>query len=322
MDKNTFISAQPSVPINSSQTSAPYITTSSSLINTSTLEETLHHITPEFPYMTELCAIHNCPGGIFPWHWHREVEIFYIRSGTLDYILPSGCYTFRQGEGGFINSGILHMTCCPKNHTCTQEEHLFLPSFIGGQELSILTSRYITPILEHPSLELYRFDPTCPSHRKVINLMKTAFDCYTAALEGYEFELREYMTKIWMLLFSFTKDLQTQTQKRPRNDRIKTMMAFIASHYQEKLTLKQIADSCFISPRECSRCFQETLGQSPFSYLMDYRLHKACSLLAHTTLTVTQISTACGFASSSYFTQVFRQAFGCTPREYAKSRQY
>ncbi len=46
------------------------------------------------------------------------------------------------------------------------------------------------------------------------------------------------------------------------------MMEFIASHYQEKLTLKQIADSSFISPRECSRCFQETLGQSPFSYLI------------------------------------------------------
>ena len=96
------------------------------------------------------------------------------------------------------------------------------------------------------------------------------------------------------------------------------MMEFIASHYQEKLTLKQIADSSFISPRECNRCFQETLGQSPFSYLINYRLHKACSLLSHTSLTVTQVSAACGFSSSSYFTHIFHQTFGCTPREYKK----
>ena len=126
------------------------------------------------------------------------------------------------------------------------------------------------------------------------------------------------MTKIWKIIFSYTKDFKTVTKKRPRNDRIKTMMEFIASHYQEKLTLKQIADSSFISPRECNRCFQETLGQSPFSYLINYRLHKACSLLSHTSLTVTQVSAACGFSSSSYFTHIFHQTFGCTPREYKK----
>ena len=317
MYNNTIGSTQPSISMDSGQTSA-YITTSTSTINASTLEETLHHITPEFPYMAELCAIHTCPGGIFPWHWHKEVEFFYMRNGSLDYILPSGSYTFHQGEGGFINSGVLHMTCCPKHHSCIQEEHIFLPSFIGGHETSILMTRYITPILEHPSLELYRFSPDIPNHQEAMNLMRKAFDCYTAELEGYEFEIRESMTRLWQILFSHTKNFQIGAKKRPRNDRIKAMMEFIASHYQAKLTLKQIADSSFISPRECCRCFQETLGQSPFSYLINYRLHKACGLLSHTSLTVTQVSAACGFNSSSYFTHIFHQTFGCTPREYKK----
>lgn len=298
-----------------------YIHTSNSRINTSTLEETLRHITPDFPYTSDICLLHTLPGCTFPWHWHKEVEIFYLRRGTMDYILPGGTCTFCQGEGGFINSGILHMTCCPKNQACVQEEHLFLPSFLGGGDTSILTTRYILPVTEQSGIELYRFDPAVPEHEKIIRLMRESYDCYEAAQEGYEFQVREYMVKIWRILFSLTKDFQADKKKRPHSDRIKLMMEFIASHYHEKLTLKQIADSAFVSPRECSRCFQEVLGQTPFLYLTDYRLHKACSFLAHTDLSITHISAACGFSSSSYFAQTFHKAFGCTPRQYAQENR-
>ncbi len=293
-----------------------YITTENSRINTSTLEESHRHITPEFPYMTDLCAIHNLPGRSFPWHWHGEVELFYMRDGVLDYVLPSGAYTFRRGEGGFINSGVLHMTSCPKGCVCLQEEHIFPTSFLGGEEPSILLTRYITPVLEHDGLDLYRFDPSVPAHREIISLMRNAHDAYIQKEVGYEFDVREHMARLWKILFSLTRDLQTDEKKRPRSDRIKTMMEFVASHYQDKVTLEQIAGSAYISPRECSRCFQENLGQSPFSYLTGYRLRKACGLLSHTSLSVTQIGASCGFNSSSYFGQAFREAFGCTPREY------
>lgn len=287
-------------------------------INQATLEENVNHITPEFPYVANLCDLHIYPGNTFPWHWHNEVEFFYMREGKLEYHLPGGSYTFLKGEGGFINANILHMTCCEEKLACDQIEHIFLPQIIGGQKNSILMRKYINPIIGNPDLDLFRFEPTNQEHQAIIDILRDAYDIYTEKYEGYEFDILEKISQLWKLFFFLTGSQHQEKKACLHSDRIKTMMEFIADHYQEKLTLKQIADSSYISSRECCRCFHETLGQSPFTYLMDYRLRKACSLLSHTQLSITDIGTACGFDSSSYFGKVFREKFGCSPREYRR----
>ena len=77
-------------------------------VDPETKQERMQHITPDFPYGADLCDLHIFPGNMFPWHWHRELEVFYMRKGSLTYHLPCGAVTFSQGEGGFIHSNILH----------------------------------------------------------------------------------------------------------------------------------------------------------------------------------------------------------------------
>lgn len=45
-----------------------------------------------------------------PWHWHEEVELFYIENGVLEYDIPKGRIVFPKGSGGLVNSNVLHMT--------------------------------------------------------------------------------------------------------------------------------------------------------------------------------------------------------------------
>lgn len=290
-------------------------------INPATLEETVAHVSPEFPYMSDLCDLHDYPGNEFPWHWHGEVEFFYMREGRLDYLLPSGKHTFYEGEGAFINANVLHMTRCEKTVPCVQEEHIFQPQFIGGARGSVLMQKYVLPITENPDFELMRMDPACRAHAGMMMRLREAHQLYVEKPEGYEFDLREKMTQVWRSLYALTKDMQQSKKPKITSDRIKRMMAYISAHYPEKLTLSQIAASGHVSIRECCRCFQVSLGVPPFSYLMDYRLHKACDLLSHMALSITEIAIACGFHTSSYFGKSFREKFGCTPKEYREAKR-
>ena len=292
------------------------------VIDSLTLEERVHWITPEFPYMANLCDMGAFLDSTCPWHWHGEVELFYIQSGTLEYHLPSGCRLFQAGEGGFLNAGVLHMTRQAGEGPCLQEEVLFHPRFVGGEENSILTRKYIRPLVDNPDLALLRLSPDCPAHRPLLGLIREAFRTYQNKAEGYELDAREQMTRLWRGLLALPRDTGWTRRPDPRanNLRVKSMMEFISEHYAEKLTLEQIAQAGSVSPRECGRCFQETLGLSPFQYLMDLRLRRSCQLLAHTGLSITEIAAACGFGTSSYFSRAFRERFGQTPLACRKSR--
>lgn len=94
------------------------------------------------------------------------------------------------------------------------------------------------------------------------------------------------------------------------------MLSFIAAHYGEKLELDQIAAAAGLSPRACGRCFQAQLGTTPFAYLMDYRIQRACEQLAAGNLSVGAVALRCGFSSSSYFGRIFREKTSMTPQQY------
>ena len=95
--------------------------------------------------------------------------------------------------------------------------------------------------------------------------------------------------------------------------RVQQMLAFIHAHYAEKVTLADIAGAASISRSEAGRCFQAYMGCSPVDALIRYRLQKACSLLQDATLTLQEISHACGFNSVNYFSRQFRRCYGRAP---------
>jgi AraC-like DNA-binding protein len=290
-----------------------------SRVNPVTKHETVDH-SAAFPYHSDCCDLHDYPGNQFSWHWHREIEIFYMREGRLEYALPGGNAVFEAGDGGFLNSNVLHLSSCRQEDACRQEEQQFLPELIGGFPGSLVMQKYVQPVLEAPGLTLLPLRAGEAAHAPLLDAICRAYEASQSGRAGYELEVQSALLDFWLALYRLSPSFAPRRNAAVDDQRIKRMIAYIAAHYGDKLSLGEIAQAAYLSPRACNRCFQEQLGTTPFGYLLEYRVQKARELLLAGTEPVGEIALQCGFGSSSYFGKIFLEKTGMTPSDCRKKR--
>lgn len=257
-----------------------------------------------------------------PWHWHTELEINWVESGTLEFQTPEQTVSARKGEVVFVNSGVLH-TCFPSgSEPCRYYTHIFNMHFLSGMYNSIFEEKYFLPVTRNSLLQVWKVQPDSLLHMEMIHAEMKAIELCREEPEGFEFDLRTRLCDFWQLLIEDTRQLRASAKPRKNTDteRIKSMMQFIHEHYGDKVALEDIAASASISTRECTRCFRRCIEASPNEYLNSYRLRMAVRLLMESDLSIMEIAEECGFSSASYFTKTFRDTMGCTPKEYRDGR--
>ncbi len=94
------------------------------------------------------------------------------------------------------------------------------------------------------------------------------------------------------------------------------MAGFIAQNYTQPLTAETIGQHVGLHPNYAMSLFQRTFGTTLIKYITQHRLSHAQRLLVTTEDLILKIAFSSGFGSLSRFNEAFRQAFGCTPREY------
>lgn len=94
---------------------------------------------------------------------------------------------------------------------------------------------------------------------------------------------------------------------------IRQALLYIDRHFREPLSLAEVAQQAYLSPNYFSERFHQVAGQSFQSYLQTRRLRFAHSLLAATTLPITEICHASGFNDLSHFGRAFKRHFGQSP---------
>jgi len=84
----------------------------------------------------------------------------------------------------------------------------------------------------------------------------------------------------------------------------------------ETISSETLCDKLAISKSSLYNKTKSVLGTTPHSLINQRRLSKAAVLLKSTTLTVSEIIDQTGFASRTYFYDLFNKAYGCSPSEY------
>lgn len=102
------------------------------------------------------------------------------------------------------------------------------------------------------------------------------------------------------------------TGKRGATPLVHTVAA-MRRRMSEGEDLVGIAAQSGVSQRQLQRLFRRHLGMTPTQYFLKARLQRARHLLQYSTLSVTEIAIATGFASISHFTRRYTELYGRTP---------
>jgi AraC family transcriptional regulator len=94
--------------------------------------------------------------------------------------------------------------------------------------------------------------------------------------------------------------------------------AYIETHCQEKLTIRDLAKVVGCSPFYFARSFKQTTGQSPHQYLIDRQISQVCKQITAGRLPLARIAIECGFSDQAHMTRIFKKRLGMTPGQYRR----
>lgn len=269
------------------------------------------------------CYHDDLQKGPVPWHWHVELEIGIVTEGAAVVVAGNERFLAEQGEGFFINSGVLHAMWNRDQSNCRFHSAVFHPRLVGGNIDSIFWQNYIQPLLEDKTRQSIHFISSELWHRDALDAIEQAWNSCVEEPPGYDLKVRNALSQVAFLLSCNRTVAAKQPSAKVLRDeeRMKKMLQFIQDNYAAQICTETIAGSAMISESECLRCFKNTIGTAPIQYLRQFRIQKAAELLSATSESVAEIAFRCGFPDASYFTKIFHEMRGCTPSEYRKGRR-
>lgn len=103
---------------------------------------------------------------------------------------------------------------------------------------------------------------------------------------------------------------------------IRDVLTFIEQHYQERISVEDIAAFCNLDRSYLGKIFKSVLNSTPQDFLIRYRIDKSCELLKITDLTIAEISEMVGYPNQFNFSRVFKKTIGKSPRNWKNENKY
>ena len=103
------------------------------------------------------------------------------------------------------------------------------------------------------------------------------------------------------------------------NEIIRQAQQYVAAHIREKLSVPMVAGQVGVSASYLTVLFHKNLQISPGEYIRRIKLQESKQMIRENNLNFTQIASALQYSTVHHFSRQFKEKFGITPTEYAKS---
>ena len=282
-------------------------------------KEIKKHGNYEFPVNVSLESIQSYEQGAFMWHWHPEIELTWIMSGQMEYYVNDNKYLLCEGEGLFCNSNALHSGYMKNNQDCHYLSITFHPRFIYGYENSLLQTKYVDFITSNEIWHSLRFTPDISWHHSILLQIQEILSLAQNHPFDYELQIHLLLTSIWQKLYGHYISLPAREHHTQKHlNRLKDIIAYIDTCYNQDITLDDIANHVNICKSECCRFFKKYMKMTLFEYIMFQRIQNSLPLLRKGE-NITKIAGMVGFSTPAYYGQVFKRYMHCSPSQYRKT---
>lgn len=252
----------------------------------------------------------------FDWHFHDEFELLWVQEKEKTYFVGEREYRLAPDDIIFVNERVPHKTQTPEGGAC------FLLQFnatVAGENPNI---RSLMRFVNRANRDVFVFESGTEIHALLLAHMQTLMRENAEQKKSYASFIKAAVYGILAVLYRY--EIINDPENffvTEKTQRLFPVLDYVNEHYAERITIAEMSKLLNLDRSYFCRFFKGAVNVSFMEYLYFVRLITAEKLLVSTDKTISEIAYETGFPSASYFTKVFRERKGCTPKRYKKIRQ-
>lgn len=253
-------------------------------------------------------------------HWHEELEILFFTEGSSTFLIEGVELSLTAGDMLMIKPGILHGSHDKLRRPAAYRAVLVRYEFLAGMGQDRISRKYLEPLFS-PGRGTYVHIPLDSSlHRQAAEAVESVFTLFEEQGKGYELLVKSQLLQLCFFFYRMMDTGSDNSGGEPNsariNGKIREIYNFVQENYQEKISVRQMAEKVHFSEGYFCRFFKDNFHMSFMEYVNGVRLQKAEYLVTETDKTMEEIAGETGFSSSNYFAISFRRAYGISPLKY------
>ena len=282
-------------------------------------KELKKHGSDHFPFLVSYQCLSEYDSNSFMWHCHPEIEITYVKKGSMHYRINNRSFHLKEGDIIFCNSNALHSGEMENQEDCSYIPITFDPKLIYGFFQSTICTRYVDPVIQNLAVCALHIDYSEKWHETFRDRMLEVISLDKKKPDFYELDISIRMQLLWRLLVEHLPHQPVSTTSDfTEYERIRRILSYIEQNYMNQITLDDISEHIHLCESECTRLFKRHMNTTLFSFLQEYRIERSLEYL-NTKESISSIAEKTGFSDSNYYSKVFSKIKGCSPREYRKN---
>jgi AraC-like DNA-binding protein len=248
-------------------------------------------------------------------HHHDDIELNYLESGAMTYLLGGHQFTIEAGRLLAFWAAVPHQVTWIAPETRLRWLYVRLPLVLEWDLPPAFIDALLagTPLIDRP--------PEQPGADLAL-FRQWHVDLGRKLPEVGKIVLLEVEARLRRLALTSQVSLETgsdQAEGGLRLRRAKQMALFIARHHTDALTVDAIAQTVNLHPNYAMHVFREQLNTSIVEYLTRHRVAHAQRLLLTTDQPVVDVALEAGFGSLSRFYAAFKRLCGQSPSQYRRA---